>query len=475
MFWVCDFRANHIFCLASSSLIYTALTLIMDIQFRPTIKDEALIKEAQRILNHNTWEGRYTVPSSKLYPYQWNWDSGFVAMGFAHFDIPRAIKELESLFEGQWENGMLPHIVFHSKKREGYFPGPSYWQSSKVPEASKLVETSGITQPPVHGFIMERLFNQYPNSKEVKAFIKAFYPKVLKLHKYYYEHRDPNKEGLAFIFHPWASGRDNSPLWDDLVKTIPIKPGDIPKYKRYDNLKADPSERPSDKDYDIYVYLMELGRRHNYDGNAIAKESPFVIQDTLFNAMLIRSNEALINLADELDLDAGPIEDWNEQSKKTFEEKLWVEELGMYTPYDLRNEKHIRMKEIGAFTALYADIPSSSRARKLRNYIEEMADREDGFRVMPSFDPDHWIFNPKKYWKGPVWPQMNWLLYQGLNRYGFHGTANRVKYDFLDLVNKLGFHEYYDPRRAVADQQTHGYGGADFSWTAAVVLDFIND
>ena len=70
---------------------------------------------------------------------------------------------------------------------------------------------------------------------------------------------------------------------------------------------------------------------------------------------------------------------------------------------------------------------------------------------------------------------MNWLLYQGLNRYGFHGTANRVKYDFLDLVNKLGFHEYYDPRRAVADQQTHGYGGADFSWTAAVVLDFIND
>ncbi len=447
----------------------------MDISSKPIVDERALILKAKEILKGNTWDGRYTVPSANLYPYQWNWDSGFVAMGFAHFDIPRAIKEMESLFEGQWENGMLPHIVFHSKKREGYFPGPSYWQSNKVPEASKTVDTSGITQPPVHGFILERLFNQYPNSKEVRDFIKDFYPKVLKLHRYYYEYRDPNKEGLAFIFHPWASGRDNSPLWDDLVKTIPIKPGDIPTYKRYDNLKADPSERPSDKDYDIYVYLMELGKKYNYDGRLIARESPFVIQDTLFNAMLIRSNEALINLADELKIDGTEVEEWNQQSKKTFEEKLWVEDLGTYCPFDLRNDKHILMKEIGGLTAMYAGIPSAKRARKLRDYLETLADREEGFRVMPSFDPDHWVFDPKKYWKGPIWPQMNWLVCQGFRRYGFHGTANRVKWDFLDLVDKLGFHEYFDPRKEVAESLDHGYGGDHFSWTAAVVLDLISD
>ena len=308
----------------------------MDISSKPSINEKALIQEAKDILVKNTWEGRYTVPSSNLYPYQWNWDSGFVAMGFAHFDIPRAIKEMESLFEGQWESGMLPHIVFHCKKREGYFPGPLYWQSKNVPKASKKVETSGITQPPVHGFILERLFNQYPNLQEVRDFVKDFYPKVLKLHKYYYEYRDPNKEGLAFIFHPWASGRDNSPLWDGLVKTIPIKPEDIPPYKRYDNLKADPSERPSDKDYDIYVYLMELGKKYNYDGRLIARESPFVIQDTLFNAMLIRSNEALINLAEELNIDPKEVEEWNQQSKRSFDQKLWVGDLGTYCPFDLQ-------------------------------------------------------------------------------------------------------------------------------------------
>ncbi len=48
-------------------------------------------KKIEETLKHNTWEKRYMVPSPNLYPYQWNWDSGFVAMGFAHFDLPRAI------------------------------------------------------------------------------------------------------------------------------------------------------------------------------------------------------------------------------------------------------------------------------------------------------------------------------------------------------------------------------------------------
>ncbi len=435
---------------------------------------ERLFTEAKQILLDNTWEDRYTVPSPKLYPYQWNWDSGFVAMGFSHFDVGRAMRELESLFMGQWENGMLPHIIFHSKKREGYFPGPLFWESSKFKGAPKHLDTSGITQPPVHGFILERIFNLYPESAEVRDFVRKFYSKILKLHRYYYQYRDPNQEGLAFIFHPWASGRDNSPLWDGLVKTIQFKPGDIPPYKRYDNLKADPSERPSDRDYDIYVYLMELGKKHGYDGKAIANESPFLVQDTLFNAMLIRSNEALIQLGTTLGMDTKEVEEWNTQSKKSFESKLWVESLDCYAPYDLQGQKHIALKEIGAYTSLFAGVPSEERAFKLKEFIDDLTHRPEGFRVMPSFDPDHEIFDPRRYWKGPIWPQMNWLVHEGLDRYDFKATANHVKSDFLDLVDKLGFYEYFDPRKSVADQLKQGYGGDHFSWTAAVVLDFIS-
>ena len=42
------------------------------------------------------------------------------------FDEARAWQELDSLFRGQWENGLVPHIVFH-QPADSYFPGPEQW------------------------------------------------------------------------------------------------------------------------------------------------------------------------------------------------------------------------------------------------------------------------------------------------------------------------------------------------------------
>ena len=39
--------------------------------------------------------------------------------------------------------------------------------------------------------------------------------------------------------------------------------------------------------------LIELGKKNQYDGPGIAEESPFLIQDSLINAILIKSNQAL--------------------------------------------------------------------------------------------------------------------------------------------------------------------------------------
>lgn len=95
-----------------------------------------------------------------------------------------------------------------------------------------------------------------------------------------------------------------------------------------------------------------------------------MVQDTLYNAVLIKSNEALINLGREFGFDVTEIEAFNALSKKSFDEKLWLDELGMYAPYDLRNKKHIKMKEIGSFVSLYAGIPNQERADQLIDYID---------------------------------------------------------------------------------------------------------
>jgi hypothetical protein len=63
-----------------------------------------LADNAREVLQAN-WVGRYTVPSRRLYPHQWSWDSAFIALGLCHLDAARAEQELESLLSAQWADG----------------------------------------------------------------------------------------------------------------------------------------------------------------------------------------------------------------------------------------------------------------------------------------------------------------------------------------------------------------------------------
>src|SRR5829696_8275996 len=104
---------------------------------------------ARKILLDNN-RGGYTIPSPKLYPFQWSWDSGFIALGLSYFDVQKAYDEIRYMFRGQWSNGMLPHINFHHVD-PNYFPGPDVWGTRECPWAPRDLATSGITQPPVFG------------------------------------------------------------------------------------------------------------------------------------------------------------------------------------------------------------------------------------------------------------------------------------------------------------------------------------
>src|SRR6478752_7240925 len=71
----------------------------------PRVDDVELRGRAHAVLEANR-RGRWTCPSSTLYPHQWLWDSCFIAIGLVRTDPTRAAGELRSLFRGQWANGM---------------------------------------------------------------------------------------------------------------------------------------------------------------------------------------------------------------------------------------------------------------------------------------------------------------------------------------------------------------------------------
>lgn len=428
----------------------------------PTIDRAA----ARAVLRRNDrGNGCFTVPTAGLYPFQWNWDSGFVALGWGTFDADRAMRELETLFTGQWANGMVPHIVFHSETEDSYFPNWPFWETDRNAGAPRRPRTSGITQPPVVGFVLAELARRHPELRNRAAHL---FPKVVAYHRWCYRFRDPEREGLFFFYHPWETGRDNSPLWDAPMNRIDLSRLQLPAYQRRDLDHADAKFRPTRDHYDRFVALLELGKRFRYDGEGIAAESPVLIQDSLMNALLIRSNAALIELGADLKLDTGELREWHQQSSYAFEKKLWNADLACYVPYDLRAEAQIARREVGGVASLFAQTAAADRVAALATVLRDWQTR--GFLLCPSNDPDDAGFDPLRYWRGPVWPQMNWLLARGLAHYGENELSQAVDDDLRHSIERQGFYEYFDPRRAVNETLTEGYGGNHFSWTASTFL-----
>jgi hypothetical protein len=433
--------------------------------------DEKLISTAQRTLSANWREPGFSVPSAQLYPFQWNWDSGFTSIGNSHLNLERALLEMRTLFTGQWANGMIPHILFHSEKETTYFPNFDFWDSAVNAGAPRQLKTSGITQPAVHGFVLEHLLTNFPDDPAMIETAKSLFSKIVNSHRFLYTYRDPEREGLMFMYHPWETGRDNSPLWDASMDRIVIDKNTLPEYVRRDTKIAAADERPTADQYDRYVHQLVLGKSHGYDGPGIFAESEILIQDTLMNALLIKSNASLIRIGKRFGFDVGELEEWQQQSVPAFREKLWHEELQTFVPYDLRIGEPIAQREIGGFTALSAGIASKEQAEVLNDYLQDLHERD--FYLCPSFDPDNPYFDSKRYWRGPIWPHMNWLVYYGLRDYGYEATAKIVKEDAIHLIRNFGFYEYFESQKADAAALKHGYGGDQFSWTAACLVDLL--
>ncbi len=430
-----------------------------------------LVKTAQTVLNNN-WQDGYTIPCQGLYPFQWNWDSGFIAIGWAHLDMQKAQNEIRSLLKGQWSNGFLPHIVFH-KESSSYYPGPEV-HGAALSEVSPKLKTSGITQPPVLGFVLEELYQIAQDKTDVLSFINQVYQDVYKNHEYFYTYRDPAKEALVYICHNWEAGTDNTPVWDFIWDTFTVPDYNLP---RKDTQLIDASHRPTNKEYQYYIHLIELFKSWKYNDSEIAEKSPFLVQDPLFNSMLIASNNSLIRLGKLLKRtqEVAQLETWNKQAIASFNHKLWDQDLGGYVYYDLRNNRKLPHLASSSFTPLFAGIPEPWQAEKLASHFNQgrFSGPENERFLCASFDPTSQFFNSKKYWRGPIWMNLNWLIYRGLLNYNLVDEAERVKQDSLYFMERYGYYEYFESSKRQNELLTQGYGGNNFSWSAALTLDLI--
>jgi hypothetical protein len=432
---------------------------------------------ATGVLRRNSIKS-WTKPAPALYPHQWSWDSAFIALGLAHVDNKRATSELETLFESQWATGKVPHIVFNPEAPpKSYFPDAERWSSSALSEdAPAGSHTSGLCQPPVHAIAVLRIWETSRGKDErhvsrARRFLEANYPRLFAWHRYLATARDPEGSGLVTIYHPWESGTDNSPRWDPALEAVEV--GDLPPYERQDlDHVDDPSERPTDAEYARYLWLVELIKRARCDETVIYDTHPFLVKDVLFSAILVAANEALLEIAEAVGAsseDRALMEGWIERGRKGLERR-WDQDLGLCVDYDLLAGAPLRVRTVAGFAPLIAGGLSRERLGSLLATLGSpaFAGRE-GLRwsLPPSTSPDEPGFHPRSYWRGPVWPVANWLLWWSLIRAGVPDPAAWMRRETLGLLAEGGFAEYFEPFTG------EPLGSAEQSWTAAVALDML--
>ncbi|SFQ48510.1 hypothetical protein SAMN05421810_10823 [Amycolatopsis arida] len=408
------------------------------------------------------WRGQSTVPAADLYPHQWSWDSAFVALGLRHVSARRAQRELESLFGAQWTDGRVPHIVFDpASSPRAYFPGPDFWRSADVTGRHRPA-TSGLVQPPVHALAAWETFRADPATARRRGFLPRLYPRLRAWHRYLTERRDLGGTGLVGIVHPWESGMDNSPAWDGPLSRVPPVPAR--EFRRRDLDHASATERPTDLDYGRYVRLAADYRDSGYSDRP--ERHSFAVEDPLTTALLAAAEDAMAAIATEIGADPGPHRREVDRLRAALVDELFDPATGTFPARDVHTGAALGYGSVAGIVPLV--VPGLPVADALLATATGPRFRLAELGLPASFDLTDERFDTSRYWRGPAWFNIGWLLCRGLREHGAIGLAGTVRGALLRAAERAGFREYVDPLSG------QGHGAKDFSWTAAVILDLLH-
>jgi glycogen debranching enzyme len=390
--------------------------------------------------NRREYEGhQYIVPSPQTYPYQWLWDSCFHAVVLSHFDTDLAKAELTSLFSKQFEDGMIPHII--------------YWQPAEAVETDWGKQdaadiawgkdgVSSITQPPMCAYAVWRIYQADGD----ESFLEDTYKTLYHFYQYLLNRRDPHSEHLIGIIHPDESGEDNSPRFDELL-------GLPPNHSLSENF----NER---------MDLVEQIKDCNFNAPFCMRDH-FWVKDVPFNCIMVKNLAILSRIADTLNhsRDARYFQRQRDLMADAMKEHLQGDD-GVYYSTVGENYEPIDMITWAIFMPLFAEIIDKDEAQRL---VDEYLHDSDQFGTaypVPTLPKNHQSFESKRnsMWRGPTWVGANWFMYRGLKQYDLGEAAADIKHSSRELVRKSGFAEYYDPETGVP------LGGEKFTW-GGLVLD----
>lgn len=415
--------------------------------------------ECARVLNGNVpnmkvleqLQFRYTCPAREKGTYlpQWLWDSCFHAMAYRWFDGDMAWDELQSLFvhqvtEGD-DAGMVPHMAYFA-------------ENDDVVDQTlfRHLHRSMLTQPPLIAIAAQAVYERHPD-KDRLAYL---FPRLLNYHEWFDRRRDPDKDYLVAIIHPWESGWDASQRWDTSMGIA--------------NASSQELRELGEKRKRLVGVII----KHACNARKIAEDKEgFYVEPVDFNAIRAADIKALASIAQELGehQQQQELEDRAQKIRDAIQRKMIDTLENSFLVSDLVGGDETRSsvsKSAAKFILLFGKCATPEQATQLH---DELTGTDAGFissyRVTTTATT-HRLFVDDEYWRGNIWLPVNWLIWKGLERYGFTETAKHIAEESLRLVQEHGFCEFFSPITGQRGKSLGSYCPEYQSWST-IVLDML--
>lgn len=381
--------------------------------------DGRVIRARAREVLDGAWDDArgYCYPNRDVYPHLWLWDSCFHAICWAALDDERAVTELEAVFAGQLPDGFVPHMRYAG-------PPPT--------DLGPLSGVSSITQPPVYAHAAKVLaeHGMAPGAPVVDG-VAAGLGQLWRDRRIGLD--------LLYLVHPWEGGNDHSPRWDDWVR-----PGYGP---------ADYHQRARSALNAGWVASLR------YTPRGVANWSTsFVVAPAGFNAIAAHAAAELADLTGD-----GV---WAERSAAladAMDHHLWDDHQGQWV--DLPLVGGGGSCRIPTADGLLGVLVTRDEG-KARRALAQLADGERfaapfGVRYIAA---DHPSYHPGQYWRGPAWPQLQYLLWVACRRWGADDLAREVARRGVSGAETSGWAEYWNPETG------QGLGARPQTWAALAAV-----
>lgn len=282
------------------------------------------------------------------------------------------------------------------------------------------------SKPPLVSWAVDEIFTHTNDT----AFISEMYPQLMAYYKWWYNKRDHNRNGMCeygstdgtLEAAAWESGMDNAIRFDDA--------------KMLKNNGAEDAWSMDQESVDLNAYLV-------------------------LECKLLKKFASILGVTFD-----GP--DYSSQVADYFFDK----EKGFFFDRRLKDGSFIQEPGCEAYTPLWTEVATADQVKAMLPLLTDTA-KFSTYIPFPTVAADNPKYNPRGYWRGPIWLDQTYFAIRGLRNYGYNKMADEYTLQVFDRLQGLKegapIHENYGTHTGELLKAPH------FSWSSSHLLMLYDD